>query len=56
MKSLQKIIAFFLLIFASGILITYVSVTKTLKKQTYQETVKVANDSLHQFKSTKKIV
>jgi len=56
MKSLKKIIAFFLLIFATGIFITVLSVNNTLKKEVDQETVTVSNDSLNAFSIKKKAV
>ena len=57
MKSLQKIIAFFLIIFATGIFITVVSINKTLKKESKQETVEISYDSLkHYERVTKKTV
>jgi len=56
MKNLLKIIAFFLFIFLAGIFATVVSVNKTLKKETHQETVKVSQDSLKKYEKTRKTV
>lgn len=46
MKNLRKIIALFIFIFIAGIIITVVSINKTLDKNIPTETVKVHRDSL----------
>ena len=47
MKNLRKIIALFLFIFLAGILITAISINKTLDKKVPTETVEVHKDSIH---------
>jgi hypothetical protein len=56
MKNLKKIIAFFLIIFATGVLLAVFSVNKTLKKETREETVNVSTDTLNKFLVKKKMV
>ena len=47
MKNLRKIIALFIFIFLAGILITAISINKTLDKNIPTETVKIHKDSLY---------
>ena len=47
MKNLRKIIALFIFIFIAGIIITAISINKTLDNNVPTETVEVHRDSLH---------
>lgn len=57
MKNLRKIIALFIGIFITGIIVTVVSINSTLKKeQPKEDSVKVVQDSTYLLKSEKKAV
>ncbi|MGG8495895.1 hypothetical protein ACQY1Q_05730 [Tenacibaculum sp. TC6] len=51
MKNLRKIIALFLLIFITGIIVTVVSINATLKKPTTQKTLH-SKDSIYLLKKS----
>jgi len=55
MKSLRKIIALFIFIFITGIIVTVVSINTTLNKKTPTELVK-AKDTVYLLKKQKKTV
>ncbi len=55
MKNLRKIIAFFLFIFITGIIVTVVSINTTLNKKTPTEIVK-AKDTVYLLKKQQKTV
>ncbi|MDO6673980.1 hypothetical protein C7448_101353 [Tenacibaculum gallaicum] len=55
MKNLRKIIALFIFIFITGIIVTVVSINTTLNKKTPSEVVK-AKDTLNLIKAYKKAV
>lgn len=57
MKNLRKIIALFLFIFFTGIVVTVKTVQKTLnKKESNHKTVEVKKDSTNLFKCKKAMV
>jgi len=56
MKNLRKIVALFLFIFITGILVTVISVNRTLEKKTPVEVVEVSPDSSHLYKNEKKAI
>ncbi|WP_158091353.1 hypothetical protein [Tenacibaculum holothuriorum] len=57
MKNLRKIIALFIGIFITGIIVTVVSINSTLKKeQPKEDSLKVVQDSTYLLKSEKKAV
>ncbi|MDE0535543.1 hypothetical protein C8N26_0528 [Tenacibaculum lutimaris] len=55
MKSLRKIIALFIFIFITGIIVTVVSINTTLNEKNPTEVVK-AKDSVYLIKAAKKAV
>lgn len=55
MKSLHKIIALFIFIFITGIIVTVVSINTTLNEKTPNKVVK-AKDSVYLIKAAKKRV
>ena len=55
MKSLRKIIAPFIFIFITGIIVTVVSINTTLNEKNTKEVVK-AKDSVYLIKAAKKTV
>ena len=57
MKNLRKIIALFLFIFITGIVVTVKTVQKTLRKSELpQKTVDVKKDSINLYKNKKSTV
>lgn len=56
MKNLRKIIAFFLLIFIAGIIVTAVSINTSLKKKTPTHTTEIKKDTLFTVKNKYKNV
>ncbi|WP_408025525.1 hypothetical protein [Tenacibaculum sediminilitoris] len=55
MKNLRKIIALFIFIFITGIIVTVVSINMTLNKKTQSDVVK-AKDSVYLIRAAKKTV
>jgi len=55
MKNLRKIIALFIFIFITGIIVTVISINSTLNKKAPTEFVK-AKDTLHLIKTSNKTV
>ncbi len=55
MKNLRKIIALFIFIFVTGIVVTIISINTTLNDKTPTKVVK-AKDSIHLIKAAKKAV
>jgi uncharacterized membrane protein len=57
MKNLRKIIALFLFIFITGVVVTFKTVQKTLRKSEYpQKNVTIKKDSVCYYKNVKSTV
>lgn len=56
MKNLRKIIALFLVIFFTGIIVTAVSINATLNKKVSTQTTEIHKDTLLLIKAEKKVV